>query len=167
VSGTVNKVILVGHLGKDPEIRRQQNGNPVANLTLATSDTWRDKGTGERKERTEWHRIVIFNEGAAKFAEQYLKKGAKVYLEGELQTRKWTDREGKEKYTTEIVYNFRGSLVSLDRAEGRQQSPEEYGTTRSRDSAPPQRNAYADATGRSQPSTPPQRDYGMDDDIPF
>ena len=102
MAGSVNKVILVGNLGKDPEVRRMQNGNPVVNLTVATSDTWRDKGTGERKEKTEWHRVVIFSEGLAKVAEQYLKKGAKVYLEGALQTRKWTDKDGAEKYLSLI-----------------------------------------------------------------
>jgi hypothetical protein len=103
MAGSVNKVILVGNLGKDPEIRRTQDGRPIANLSVATSETWRDKATGERKEKTEWHRVVIFNEGLAKVAEQYLKKGAKVYIEGALQTRKWTDQSGAEKYSTEVV----------------------------------------------------------------
>ncbi len=101
--GSVNKVILVGNLGKDPEIRRTQDGRPIANLSIATSETWRDKNSGERKEKTEWHRVVIFNEGLCKVAEQYLKKGAKVYIEGALQTRKWTDQSGVEKYSTEVV----------------------------------------------------------------
>ena len=120
MAGSVNKVILVGNLGKDPEVRRMQNGNPVVNLTVATSDTWRDKGTGERKEKTEWHRVVIFSEGLAKVAEQYLKKGAKVYIEGALQTRKWTDQAGIEKYSTEIVLQgFNSTLTMLDgRGEG-------------------------------------------------
>src|SRR6266702_2650056 len=103
MAGSVNKVILVGNLGKDPESRRTQDGRPIANLSVATSETWRDKATGERRERTEWHRVVIFNEGLAKIAEQYLKKGAKVYLEGQLQTRKWQDQQGQDKYTTEVV----------------------------------------------------------------
>ena len=112
---SVNKVILVGNLGKDPEVRRMQNGNPVVNLSIATSDTWRDKATGERKEKTEWHRVVIFSEGLAKVAEQYLKKGSKFYVEGALQTRKWTDKDGIEKYSTEIVMQgFNASLVMLD-----------------------------------------------------
>ncbi len=100
MAGSVNKVILVGNLGKDPEIRRTQDGRPVANLSVATSDTWRDKTTGERRERTEWHRVVIFNEGLCRIAEQYLKKGSKVYLEGQLQTRKWQDQSGQDKYTS-------------------------------------------------------------------
>jgi len=117
MAGSVNKVILIGNLGKDPEVRRMQDGRPVVNLSVATSDTWRDKATGERKERTEWHRVVVFNENAAKFAEQYLKKGAKVYVEGALQTRKWQDQSGQDKYTTEVVIQaFNGQLTSLDRA---------------------------------------------------
>jgi single-strand DNA-binding protein len=116
----VNKVILVGNLGKDPEVRRMTSGEPVVNLSVATSETWRDKASGERKERTEWHRVVIFNENLAKVAEQYLRKGSKVYLEGQLSTRKYTDKDGAEKYSTEIVLNrFRGELVMLDaRGEG-------------------------------------------------
>src|SRR5256885_7175240 len=115
MAGSVNKVILVGNLGKDPEIRRTQDGRPIANLSVATSETWRDKGTGERKEKTEWHRVVIFNEGLCKVAEQYLKKGAKVYIEGALQTRKWTDQSGVEKYSTEVVLQgFNSTLTMLD-----------------------------------------------------
>src|SRR4051812_2049374 len=114
MAGSVNKVILVGNLGKDPEIRRTQDGRPIANLSIATSETWRDKNTGERKEKTEWHRVVIFNEGLCKVAEQYLKKGSKVYLEGQLQTRKWQDKDGAEKFSTEIVLQgFGGTLVML------------------------------------------------------
>jgi len=117
MAGSVNKVILVGNLGKDPEVRRMQNGNPVVNLSVATSENWRDKATGERKERTEWHRVVIFSEGLAKIAEQYLKKGSKVYLEGQLQTRKWTDKDGIEKYSTEVVLQgFNSALTMLDGA---------------------------------------------------
>src|SRR5881409_1716366 len=117
MAGSVNKVILVGNLGKDPEVRRMQDGRPVVNMSVATSESWRDKATGERKEKTEWHRVVIFNEGLAKIAEQYLKKGSKVYLEGALQTRKWTDQQGVEKYSTEVVLQgFRGELTLLDRA---------------------------------------------------
>ena len=119
MAGSVNKVILVGNLGKDPEVRRMQNGNPVVNLSVATSETWRDKATGEKKEKTEWHRVVIFSEGLAKVAEQYLKKGSKVYLEGQLQTRKWTDKDGIEKYSTEVVLQgFNSNLTMLDRAGG-------------------------------------------------
>jgi single-strand DNA-binding protein len=119
MAGSVNKVILIGNLGKDPEIRRTQDGRPIANLSVATSDSWRDKATGEKKEKTEWHRVVIFSEGLCRVAEQYLKKGAKVYLEGSLQTRKYTDKDGVEKYSTEVVLqNFNSTLVMLDRAGG-------------------------------------------------
>ena len=119
MAGSVNKVILVGNLGKDPEIRRTQDGRPIANLSVATSETWRDKSTGERKEKTEWHRVVIFNEGLCKVVEQYLKKGAKVYIEGALQTRKWTDQSGVEKYSTEVVLQgFNSTLTMLDGRSG-------------------------------------------------
>src|SRR5712671_2381425 len=118
MSGSVNKCILVGHLGADPEIRRTQDGRAIANMRLATSDSWRDKATGERRERTEWHSVVIFNEGLAKVAEQYLKKGAKVYIEGQLQTRKWQDKQGQDRYSTEVVLQgFNSQLVMLDRAQ--------------------------------------------------
>src|SRR5213080_1659525 len=117
MAGSVNKVILVGNLGKDPEIRRTQDGRPIANLSVATSESWRDKASGERREKTEWHRVVIFNEGLCRIAEQYLKKGSKVYLEGSLQTRKWQDQSGQEKYTTEVVLQgFNSQLTMLDRA---------------------------------------------------
>src|SRR5690242_9524086 len=119
MAGSVNKVILVGNLGKDPEIRRTQDGRPIANLSIATSETWRDKGTGERKEKTEWHRVVIFNEGLCKVAEQYLKKGSKVYIEDQLQTRKWEDQNGQERYSTEIVLQgFNSVLTMLDTRAG-------------------------------------------------
>ena len=120
MAGSVNKVILVGNLGRDPEIRTTQDGTQIANLSVATSETWRDRASGERRERTEWHRVVIFNENLVKVAQQYLKKGSKVYLEGALQTRKWTDQSGQEKYTTEVVLpRFRGELTMLDgRGEG-------------------------------------------------
>ena len=115
MAGSVNKVILIGNLGADPEVRHTQDGRPVVNLSLATSETWRDKATGERRERTEWHRVVIFNENICKVAEQYLKKGSKVYLEGQLQTRKYTDQQGVEKFSTEVVLQqFRGELTMLD-----------------------------------------------------
>ena len=117
MAGSVNKVILVGNLGRDPEVRSLNDGSPVVNLSVATSESWRDKGTGERRERTEWHRVVIFNENLARVAEQYLRKGSKVYLEGQLQTRKWTDQSGQDRYSTEIVLQrFRGELVMLDTA---------------------------------------------------
>src|SRR5271168_695502 len=115
MAGSVNKVILVGNLGRDPEIRSMQDGNRVANLAVATSESWRDRVSGERKERTEWHRVVIFNERLAEIAEKYLKKGAKVYVEGSLQTRKWTDQGGQERYSTEVVIGrFNGQLTMLD-----------------------------------------------------
>jgi len=119
MAGSVNKVILVGNLGRDPEIRRTQDGRPIANLNLATSETWRDKNTGERKERTEWHRVVIFNERLVEIAEKYLRKGSKIYVEGALQTRKWTDQNSQERYSTEVVLQrFRGELTMLDGARG-------------------------------------------------
>ncbi|MBB4120490.1 single-stranded DNA-binding protein [Martelella radicis] len=120
MAGSVNKVILVGNLGADPEIRRTQDGRPIANLRVATSETWRDRNSGERKERTEWHRVVIFNEGLCKVAEQYLRKGSKVYIEGQLQTRKWTDQGGQDRYSTEVVLQgFNSTLTMLDgRGEG-------------------------------------------------
>jgi len=119
MAGSVNKVILVGNLGKDPEVRRMTSGDPVVNLSIATSESWRDKASGEKKEKTEWHRVVIFNKNLADVAEKYLKKGAKVYVEGQLQTRKWTDKDGAEKYSTEVVLqNFRGELTMLDGRSG-------------------------------------------------
>ena len=119
MAGSVNKVILIGNLGRDPEVKTMQNGNRVCNLNVATSETWRDRTSGERKERTEWHRVVIFNERLLEVAEKYLKKGAKVYLEGALQTRKWTDQSGQERYTTEVVLQqYRGELTMLDGRSG-------------------------------------------------
>lgn len=115
MAGSVNKVILVGNLGRDPEVRSMQDGSPVVNLSIATSESWRDKNTGERRDKTEWHRVVIFNENLAKVAQNYLKKGSKVYLEGQLQTRKWTDQSGQDKYSTEVVLQrYRGELTMLD-----------------------------------------------------
>lgn len=112
---SINKVILIGNLGADPEVRSMQNGKPVCNFNLATSESWRDKTSGERRERTEWHRVVIFNEGLCRIAEQYLRKGSKVYLEGQLQTRKWEDQSGQERYTTEVVLQgFNAALTMLD-----------------------------------------------------
>ncbi len=119
MAGSVNKVILIGNLGADPEVRHTQDGRPIVNLRLATTDSWRDKNTGERREKTEWHRVVIFSEGLARVAEQYLRKGSKVYVEGALQTRKWEDQSGQERYTTEVVLQgFNSTLTMLD---GRQQ----------------------------------------------
>jgi single-strand DNA-binding protein len=117
MAGSVNKVILVGNLGRDPEVRTTQDGSKIVNLALATSETWNDRASGERKERTEWHRVVIFNDRIAEVAEKYLRKGAKIYVEGSLQTRKWTDQSGQEKYTTEVVIGrFNGQMTMLDRA---------------------------------------------------
>jgi single-strand DNA-binding protein len=163
MAGSVNKVILVGNLGKDPEIRRTQDGRPIANLSIATSETWRDKGTGERKEKTEWHRVVIFNEGLCKFAEQYLKKGAKVYIEGQLQTRKWTDQSGAEKYSTEVVLQgFNSNLTMLDGrggggSFGGDDAGGDFGSP-GPSSAPPRRAVAAGARSSNN---------DMDDDIPF
>jgi single-strand DNA-binding protein len=115
MAGSVNRVIIIGNLGSDPEIRHTNDGRPIANLRIATSESWRDKGTGERKEKTEWHSVVIFSEGLCKIAEQYLRKGSKVYLEGQLQTRKWQDRDGNDRYSTEVVLQgFNATLVMLD-----------------------------------------------------
>ena len=169
MAGSVNKVILIGNLGADPEIRRTQDGRPIANLRLATSESWRDKATGERKEKTEWHRVVIFSEGLAKVAEQYLKKGAKVYIEGALQTRKWTDPQGVEKYSTEIVLQgFNSTLTMLDGKGGAAGGGGGYGGDDMGDSfgggqssAPPQRRVAAPAGGGG------GRGSDMDDDIPF
>jgi len=133
----VNKVILIGRLGKEPEVK-SANGKEIANLSIATSESWRDKASGERKEKTEWHKVVIFNEGIAKVAKSYLKKGSKVYIEGALQTRKWTDKEGVEKYTTEIVLqNFGGTLKMLDSSQPAEEQA--YST-----SAKEAHNAYLD-----------------------
>jgi single-strand DNA-binding protein len=166
MAGSVNKVILVGNLGKDPEIRRTQDGRPIANLSIATSETWRDKGTGERKEKTEWHRVVIFSEPLCKIVEQYLKKGAKVYIEGALQTRKWTDQSGVEKYSTEVVLQgFNSTLTMLDGRSGggggsfgSDDSGSDFGSGAPVSSAP-RRAVAAGAGGRS--------NSDMDDDIPF
>ncbi|MBM3547426.1 MAG: single-stranded DNA-binding protein [Alphaproteobacteria bacterium] len=154
MAGSVNKVILVGNLGRDPEVRNTQDGRKVVNLSLATSESWRDRQSGERKERTEWHRVVIFNENLAEVAEKYLRKGAKVFIEGQLQTRKWTDQSGAEKYTTEVVLQrYRGELTMLD---GRGDSGAGGGHTAE----------FAE----SAPSSPPPRKGGsadLDDEIPF
>lgn len=116
MAGSINKVTLVGNLGRDPEVRQTQDGSKVVQLSIATSDSWKDKATGERREKTEWHRVVIFNDRLADVAEQYLKKGSKIYVEGQLQTRKWQDQSGQEKYTTEVVLSrYKGELTLLDR----------------------------------------------------
>ncbi len=128
MAGSVNKVILVGNLGADPEVRHTQNGDPIVNLRLATSETWKDRNSGERRERTEWHRVVIFNENLGKVAEQYLKKGSKVYIEGQLQTRKWQDQSGQDRYSTEVVLQrYRGELTMLDTRGGGGGGGSDYG----------------------------------------
>jgi len=168
MAGSVNKVILIGNLGKDPEIRRTQDGRPIANLSIATSETWRDKATGERKEKTEWHRVVIFSEPLCKIVEQYLKKGAKVYIEGALQTRKWTDQAGVEKYSTEVVLQgFNSTLTMLDGRSGGGGGSfsddggggGDYGAGSSSGGAQQRRAVAAGAGGG--------RRSDMDDDIPF
>ena len=162
MAGSVNKVILVGNLGADPEIRRTQDGRPIANLRLATTDSWRDKATGERKEKTEWHRVVIFSEGLCRVAEQYLKKGSKVYLEGQLQTRKWTDKDNIERYSTEVVLQgFNSNLTMLDgRGGGGGSSADEGGSGSDFGSSAPRERKPAMAAAGS------KRD-DMDDEIPF
>ena len=161
MAGSVNKVILVGNLGRDPEIRSTQDGMRIANLNLATSESWRDKMSGERKEKTEWHRVVIFNERLTELAEKYLRKGSKVYVEGALQTRKWTDNAGVEKYSTEIVLTrFRGELTMLDPARGSGAGEPSYdeGDAGSFGGGP--RAAASPARGRA-------ANADLDDEIPF
>ncbi|UZF93568.1 single-stranded DNA-binding protein [Bosea sp. NBC_00550] len=183
MAGSVNKVIIVGNLGRDPEVRRLGSGEPVVNLRIATSETWRDKQSGERKERTEWHSVVIFNENLAKVAEQYLKKGSKVYIEGQLQTRKWQDQSGVEKYTTEIVLQrFRGELTILDSRQGGSEEYSEgagasgYGEERSGGSSFGRSSAMGGGSsggGARQPAMSGGGGGGrsssshLDDDIPF
>jgi single-strand DNA-binding protein len=165
MAGSVNKVILIGNLGADPEIRRTQDGRPIANLRIATSETWRDKATGERKERTEWHRVVIFSEGLCRIAEQYLKKGSKVYIEGQLQTRKWQDQQGQDRYSTEVVLqNFNSQLTMLDgRGSGSgggfssDESGSDFGSS---GSSSPQRGGEPAMAGAGKRAD-------MDDEIPF
>jgi single-strand DNA-binding protein len=161
MAGSVNKVILVGNLGADPDIKRTQDGRPIANLSIATSDTWRDKNTGERKEKTEWHRVVIFNEGLCKVAEQYLKKGAKVYIEGALQTRKWQDKDGKDRYSTEVVLQgFNSTLTMLDGRSGG------GGGSFASDEGGGSFGSSGSSQRRSVPASGGGRD-DMNDDIPF
>lgn len=165
MAGSVNKVILVGNLGRDPEIRRMNSGDPVVNLSVATSESWRDKNSGERREKTEWHRVVIFNDQLAKVAENYLKKGMKVYIEGQLQTRKWTDQNGQEKYSTEVVLQrFRGELQMLDgRGEG-------GGSFQSSDSGGYDSFGGGGSGGGQRSMDGPKEDFSrndLDDEIPF
>ena len=158
MASSVNKVILIGNLGKDPEVRRTQDGRPIVNLSVATSDTWRDKATGERREKTEWHRVVIFNEGLCRVAEQYLKKGSKIYVEGQLQTRKWQDKDGNDKYSTEVVLQgFNSQLTMLDGRQGGGEAREPAGAS-SGDFG--RSSALGGGGGRS-------FDKELDDEIPF
>ena len=166
MAGSVNKVILVGNLGRDPEVRHTQDGKPIVNLSLATSETWRDRSTGDRKEKTEWHRVVIFNEALAKVAEQYLKKGSTIYVEGQLQTRKYTDKDGSEKYSTEVVLqNYRGELTMLGGRGGAGEGAGSFG-------------GGGDEFGQSSPMERPRMGSGggqksqsfardLDDEVPF
>ena len=160
MAGSVNKVILVGNLGKDPEIRTLNSGERVANLSLATSEQWRDKATGERKEKTEWHRVVIFNDNIIKVAENYLKKGSTVYIEGTLATRKWTDAQGVEKYSTEVVVNkFKGELTMLGGRDGG------AGGGGSRGGDDDYSSGFS--TGGANKPSGPKESYDLNDDIPF
>src|SRR6185369_16701051 len=163
MAGSVNKVILIGNLGRDPEIRNLQDGSRVANLSVATSESWRDKASGERRERTEWHRVVIFNDRLVDVVERFLKKGSKIYVEGQLQTRKWTDQSGQEKYTTEVVLQrFRGELTMLDGRGGGAGEPMDEGGGG---------GAYGGGFGGGGAGREPARGGGaggdLDDEIPF
>lgn len=175
MAGSVNKVILVGNLGRDPEVRRLPSGEPVVNLRIATSENWRDKSTGERRERTEWHSVVIFNENLAKIAEQYLRKGSKIYIEGQLQTRKWQDQSGQERYSTEVVLQrYRGELTILDgRGDQRSgggdlpdysESGSDFGAASPME---PARGGRGGGSGGGRPA--PASGFGgdLDDEIPF
>jgi len=169
MAGSVNKVTLIGNLGADPEIRRTNDGRPIANMRIATTDTWRDKSSGERREKTEWHTVVVFSEGLCKVIEQYLKKGSKVYLEGSLQTRKWQDKDGNDRYSTEVVLqNFGGTLIMLDGRQGggagdsggyNQDSGGDFGR-----SSPTQR---PQSGGQSENDGPSFAREDMDDEVPF
>ncbi|MCB1455179.1 MAG: single-stranded DNA-binding protein [Nitratireductor sp.] len=173
MAGSINKVILIGNLGADPEIKRTQDGRPIANLRIATSETWRDKNSGERREKTEWHRVVIFNEGLCKIAEQYLKKGSKVYLEGQLQTRKWQDQSGQDRYSTEVVLQaYNGNLTMLDgRGEGSGSSDYGGGSDFGQSSYGGGRSSSPQGGGRGGSDYGQGHGQGMggdlDDEIPF
>jgi single-strand DNA-binding protein len=170
MAGSVNKVILIGNLGADPEVRRTQDGRPMVNLRVATSDTWRDKTTGEKRERTEWHRVVIFSEGLCRIAEQYLKKGSKIFLEGSLQTRKWTDQQGVERYSTEVVLqNFNSQLTMLDgkSAGGSDYGAEDSGTNGDFGSAGPAPRRQPAPALAGAPAPTGTRSGELNDEIPF
>lgn len=158
MAGSLNKVMLIGNIGKDPEIRSTQGGSRIANLSLATSESWKDKHSGERKERTEWHRVVVFNDGLVGVIEKYVKKGSKLYIEGQLQTRKWTDNSGAERYSTEVVLQpYKGQLTLLDAAKGGSSS----GTER------PYSQRHEDAGGYEERQASGAYTTDLDDDIPF
>ena len=165
MAGSVNKVILVGNVGKDPEVRTTQDGSKIVNFSLATSETWNDRASGERKERTEWHRVVVFNDRIGDVVEKYVRKGSKLYVEGSLQTRKWTDQSGQERYTTEVVIGrFKGELTMLDtRGSGESGAGESGGY---RDRAAPQRVGGGAARGGA-PSWDAPKGGDLDDEIPF
>jgi single-strand DNA-binding protein len=163
MAGSVNKVILVGNLGRDPEVRSMQDGRSMVNMSVATSDTWRDRQTGERKERTEWHRVVIFNEKLAEVAQKYVRKGSKVYVEGQLATRKWTDQSGQERYTTEVVIpRFGGALTMLDGRGGG-----EAGASGGDDDFAPAMAGGGGGGGGGGGRPAPRAKAELDDDIPF
>jgi single-strand DNA-binding protein len=167
MAGSVNKVILVGNLGRDPEVRNTQDGTKIVQLSLATSESWNDKSSGERKERTEWHRVVIFNDRVADVAERYLRKGSKVYVEGALQTRKWTDQSGQDKYTTEVVIGrFRGELTLLDGRGGEGGGAPAGGGERGGGAGARRDRAPAGGSG-SGPAWEPPAANDLDDEIPF
>lgn len=168
MAGSVNKVILIGNLGKDPEVRRLNNGEPVCSLRIATSESWRDKASGERKDKTEWHSVVIYNENLVRVCEQYLKKGSKVYIEGQLQTRKWQDQSGAERYSTEIVLQrYRGELTLLDGRDGgsggRDAGDDGFGGAGAMDD----RSGMGRAEAPRRPAAAGGGNRAMDDDIPF
>ncbi len=168
MAGSVNKVILVGNLGKDPESRSFQNGGKVVSFSVATSESWKDKNSGDRKDRTEWHNVSIFSEGLARVAEQYLKKGSKVYLEGQLETRKWQDKDGNDRYTTDVVLrNFNSSMVLLDSREGASGGAGSRGggSDWGQDDAP--RGNFGGGASRGGASRPSAFDSDLDDDVPF
>ncbi len=160
MAGSLNKVTLLGHLGKDPEIRSMQNGNEVATFTIATSESWKDKNTGERKEKTEWHRVVIFSQGLVGIVKNYVKKGSKVYVEGALQTRKWTDKDGNDKYTTEVVLQgFNATIILLDKKEG--------GSSNAGGGNNYSQNSYGNSSSNANADIPSGIPSDIDDEIPF
>ena len=171
MAGSLNKVMLIGNLGADPEIRRTQDGRPIANIRIATTETWRDRNSGERKEKTEWHTVVIFSEGLCKVVEQYVKKGSKVYIEGQLQTRKWQDKEGNDRYSTEVVIqNYGGTLVMLDGRSGggagdsggyNQDSGDDFGRSGA------MQRPQGGSGSRSREDAPSFARDDMDDEVPF